>query len=205
MSERFNITYEEITSLQEELIVAFHRNSNENNAAGGVDFLRAIRDNTMSNFNLWHLEDKVRRIDIADSEIVELKREIDKENQKRNNGIERIDEILISILPQLTEDEKKELPMNSETPGSIIDRLSIGNLKVYHMNEQIMRKEVSIEHIENCKNKLNILKLQKRDLSVAFDQLMQDLFNRKKQLQIYRQFKMYNDSRLNPAIYEKNN
>jgi hypothetical protein len=73
------------------------------------------------------------------------------------------------------------------------------------MNEQIERKDVSQEHILNCRKKLNILKKQKIDLSLSFDQLLQDYRSGVKKIKVYRQMKMYNDSTLNPELYQKNN
>ena len=73
------------------------------------------------------------------------------------------------------------------------------------MNEQTERKDVSQEHILNCSGKLNILKNQKVDLSLSFDQLLQDYKSGVKKMKVYRQMKMYNDSTLNPELYQKNN
>jgi hypothetical protein len=73
------------------------------------------------------------------------------------------------------------------------------------MNEQTERKDVSQEHILNCSEKLNILKKQKIDLSLSFDQLLQDYSSGIKKMKVYRQMKMYNDSTLNPELYQKNN
>jgi hypothetical protein len=73
------------------------------------------------------------------------------------------------------------------------------------MNEQTERKDVNQEHILNCNEKLNILKQQKIDLSLSFDQLLQEYKSGVKKMKVYRQMKMYNDSTLNPELYQKNN
>lgn len=93
--------------------------------------------------------------------------------------------------------------MNSETPGSIIDRLSINMLKIYHMKEQTQRTDASQKHIESCRQKLNILEIQKGDLSVCLTELMNDLLKGTKYFKVYRQMKMYNDPNLNPVLYGK--
>lgn len=151
------------------------------------------------NYQLWHTEDEARRIDVDDSHIADCKRRIDKLNQSRQDRIEKIDESIIQMWEWVS--ENLALPINSETPGSIIDRLSVASLKIFHMREQTERKDVDAGHIENCKAKLERLYEQRRDLAAAFDCLIDDLYNRRKRLKVYRQFKMYNDPMLNPAIY----
>ncbi len=64
-------------------------------AAGTLHNLgEAVSELAMRNIKLWHLEDQVRRTDLADADIVKLKREIDKNNQERNNFMDKVDEIL---------------------------------------------------------------------------------------------------------------
>ena len=97
------------------------------------------------------------------------------------------------------------LPMNTETPGSVIDRLCIAALKIFHMEEELLRADASIEHKASCKTKLQRLNLQRGDLASSYDVLIEDLFNKRKKLVVYRQFKMYNDPALNPSVYGKRN
>jgi hypothetical protein len=47
----------------------------------------------------------------------------------------------------------------------------------------------------------NILLEQRQDLAHALDKLFLDLRQVRKRHKVYRQFKMYNDPRFNPAIY----
>jgi hypothetical protein len=158
------------------------------------------------NYKLWHLEDITRRRDIEDKIIAETKRNIDILNQERNDTIEAIDEWLYQMLilhrASAIDDS---LPMNSETPGSIMDRMSVLALKIYHMDEQTRRDDVSTQHIYSCQKKLYILQEQAEDLSTCLEVLLKDIFDGKKKLKIYRQFKMYNDPKLNPQLYEKKN
>ena len=93
--------------------------------------------------------------------------------------------------------------MNSETPGSIIDRLSINALKIYHMDEEIQRLDATEEHQKKCSGKLSILHEQRNDLKKSLEKLLDDLSNGKKRLKIYQQMKMYNDENLNPVLYQK--
>jgi len=155
------------------------------------------------NYELWHQEDIARDPKATDTEIARVKRNIDKLNQKRNDMIEKVDEKISDILSDKNIEVNKNATMNSETPGSIIDRLSINMLKIYHMKEQTQRTDVSQEHIESCRQKLNILEIQKKDLTVCLTELMNDLVHGAKYFKVYRQMKMYNDPNLNPVLYGK--
>jgi len=157
------------------------------------------------NYELWHQEDIARDPKATDTEIARVKRNIDKLNQKRNDMIEKVDEKISDILSDKNIEVNKDATMNSETPGSIIDRLSINMLKIYHMKEQTQRTDASQKHIESCRQKLNILEIQKGDLSVCLTELMNDLLKGTKYFKVYRQMKMYNDPNLNPVLYGKKN
>ena len=82
-----------------------------------------------------------------------------------------------------------------ETVGSLIDKLSINELKIYHMKEQLQRDDVDDTFIRECQLKLSILNTQRRDLSEELQELMDDVITGRKQLRIYRQLKMYNDKK----------
>jgi len=159
----------------------------------------AILKLLLRNFQLWHTEDEARRKDVPDSCIADCKRKIDKLNQSRQDIIEKCDELIILIWPWVS--ENSDLPMNTETPGSVIDRLSVASLKMFHMKEQTLRTDVGSLHIAKCNDKLNALGNQRKDLALAFDQLIEGLCEHRKKLKVYRQFKMYNDPSLNPAMY----
>ena len=155
------------------------------------------------NFELWHKEDLARDPDASDAIISSVKRAIDVLNQRRNDLIEQIDHFLVNIL--LTENlgNNPEAEMNSETPGNIIDRLSINALKIYHMNEETRREEADKDHRIKTEEKLLILKDQRDDLEKCLLKLLDDLYKGKKFLKVYRQMKMYNDETLNPILYTK--
>lgn len=85
----------------------------------------------------------------------------------------------------------------AETVGSLIDKIIILDLKIYHMDEQVSRKDADREHIQECTEKMRVLKVQKDDLSHELDELIDDLIKGKKKLNVYRQFKMYNDPKYN--------
>ena len=148
---------------------------------------------------LWDEEDLARRKDVADSEIAANKRAIDGFNQKRNDAIERMDEVILSALEQVL--PLAESRLNSETAGSMIDRLSILSLKVFHMGLQTQRKDASPEHIATCSAKLVRLQEQRQDLASCLDRLLEDCAEGRAYYKVYRQFKMYNDATLNPYLY----
>ncbi len=92
--------------------------------------------------------------------------------------------------------------MNTETPGGVIDRLSVLALRLYHMEEQAQRPDAAQEHRAEAAQKLAVLRRQHQDLAKSLAQLLKDIFAGRKELKVYRQFKMYNDAALNPAIYQ---
>jgi hypothetical protein len=153
------------------------------------------------NFWLWHKEDEARRTDISDEEIATAKRTIDMQNQQRNDGIENIDLWIDNVLNAAGINPGVEVELNSETPGSMVDRLSILSLKIYHMDEQSMRKDLGAELQELCEIRANVLREHRHDLALALDKLFLDLRQVRKRHKVYRQYKMYNDPRFNPAIY----
>jgi hypothetical protein len=149
----------------------------------------------------WHLEDICRDPKVTDGDMAALKRRIDKSNQDRTDKVEQLDDWIIDSFKQVK--VAANAPLNTESPAWVIDRLSILALKIYHMREQVERKDVDQEHIQKCQNKLNVLLDQKVDLSQSFDDFMQDISQGKKRVKVYRQMKMYNDEKLNPALYKK--
>ena len=98
---------------------------------------------------------------------------------------------------------QSDAKINTESPAWAIDRLSILALKIYHMHEEATRESASQEHRESCKQKLDILLEQRKDLSSAIDDLLEDISNGKKYMKVYKQMKMYNDDELNPMLYAK--
>lgn len=167
----------------------------------GNDGLRNhIEQNHFFNASLWAEEDQARRTDVHDSEIAKNKRLIDKFNQARNDMIERIDE---DILSQFKEIDFSDARLNSETAGSMIDRLSILSLKIYHMGIQANRESADQNHRDACSKKQETLRVQRHNLALCFDQLIHELSSGKSKYYIYHQFKMYNDPSLNPYLYQK--
>lgn len=149
----------------------------------------------------WHFEDIIRDPHIDPVEALSLKRRIDRSNQDRTDLVEQIDSYFrlkysdVQILP--------DARLNTESPAWAIDRLSILALKIYHMREQAERTDATAEHREKCGAKLQVLLEQQRDLSLAIDQLLDDIQAGRKYMKVYHQMKMYNDPSTNPVLYKK--
>ncbi|RZL36583.1 MAG: DUF4254 domain-containing protein [Rubrivivax sp.] len=169
-----------------------------------------IAANHFHNRSLWAQEDLARRTRAPDAEIVANKRAIDRHNQARNDAIERIDEFLLAALGLVdTATLASALPrstvasgarLNSETAGSMLDRISILGLKIAAMREQTLRQDVDEMHRQSCGERLQRLTQQRADLGGCFDELLADARAGRAYFKVYRQFKMYNDPRLNPAL-----
>ncbi|HXJ09121.1 MAG TPA: DUF4254 domain-containing protein [Burkholderiales bacterium] len=159
----------------------------------------AIEANHWHNGSLWEQEDLARRRNVPDSDIASNKRAIDAHNQKRNDAIEKIDEALLAVLDDITRMRKAR--QHSETAGAMIDRLSILSLKIKAMRAQTERGDVDQAHLEACTSKLNLLLQQRSDLAACLDRLLAEASRGETFFKVYRQFKMYNDPKLNPAVY----
>lgn len=149
----------------------------------------------------WHYEDIIRLPNIDPVEAVSLKRKIDASNQDRTDMVEYIDSYFLNKYKDV--EIKKGAKINTETPAWAIDRLSILALKIYHMNEEATRKSASVEHRKKCQIKLDVLLEQRVDLSIAIDELLEDIEKGEKYMKVYKQMKMYNDEETNPMLYKK--
>ena len=188
-----------IIKLQDELTNRWHE-------AGAVDsvlkdpWLDAVARQHRANFDLWHIEDEARRPDAADAKIAEVKRGVDRTNQRRNDLAEDLDRTLLDWLaPQKLPHE--EAPLHSESPGLIIDRLSILALKIYHTREESDRRDASPAHAARNRERLAILEEQRADLARCLDVLWRETLDGTRRFKLYLQLKMYNDPSLNPSIY----
>ena len=125
---------------------------------------------------------------------------IDASNQDRTDTVEFIDSYFLDTYKNVEVAPKAKI--NSESPAWAIDRLSILALKIFHMKEETVRANATQNHVDNCKDKLEILNQQCKDLCRAIDQLLNDIELGNKYMLIYKQMKMYNDEDLNPVLYK---
>jgi hypothetical protein len=146
----------------------------------------------------WHLEDIIREPSISPEKALEIKRKIDSSNQDRTDLVELLDDYFFDEFKNAV--AEKDAFIATETPAWAIDRLSILNLKIWHMREEAERKDADEEHRNKCSFKLNVLLQQKEDLSLAIDQLFSNIKSGKSIIKTYKQMKMYNDPSLNPVL-----
>lgn len=151
----------------------------------------------------WHLEDIIRDPAIDPVAALSIKRRIDASNQERTDMVEYIDSYFLNQYKTVT--AQPGAVINTESPAWAIDRLSILELKIFHMQLEAERKDASEMHRNNCSQKLAVLVEQRKDLSLAIDQLLQDIAEGRKYMKVYRQMKMYNDASLNPVLYKESN
>ena len=185
-----------IPALHDEYTARWHSDPQ----AGSDSGLNAlILEQHRQNFALWHEEDRARAPLAPTEQIAQTKRNIDALNQVRNDLVEAIDRELLQQLQR--EGVRMSGELHSETPGMIIDRLSILSLKIFHTREQIERSDVDADHVERNRERLRVLVEQREDLAECLTKLWQEIHNRRRKFKLYRQLKMYNDPKLNPEVY----
>jgi hypothetical protein len=184
----------QIVRLQQEATQRWHVPAEMPAPANELDQL--VVEQHRANFDLWHEEDEARDPEATPEKIVRIKKAIDRLNQRRNDLTERIDRTLLEAAGK----QRAEAPLHSETPGMMIDRLSILELKRFHTEEEIARA-AGEEHAQRNRERLAVLNEQRGDLSDALDALWADVSAGRRRFKLYRQMKMYNDPALNPALY----
>lgn len=199
MADVFHFSAVEIAGLQDRATEAWHGDD----AVGGVvePLYATVQAQHRANFDLWHVEDQARMPGATDAEIVSVKRAIDTINQRRNDLAEQCDALLLESLAG-SELPKPGAELNSESPGLMIDRLSILALKIFHTREEIERPNAPAGHAERNRERLRLLTEQRGDLVACLDRLWAEVLEGQRRFKVYRQLKMYNDPTLNPAIYK---
>jgi predicted nucleic acid-binding protein len=186
-----------ITRIQDEMTATLHEMEGQLEIEADADGVMALMmAQHRANFDLWHEEDKARVPGASDTEIAEVKRAIDRLNQRRNDLVEKVDLWLMERLEQ-----NLEAPLHSETPGLMIDRLSILALKIFHTREESCRETATQQHRERNIERLAMLNEQRGDLAACLDSLWAQVLGGGRRFKLYRQMKMYNDPELNPAVY----
>lgn len=184
----------DIADLHDRFTAAWHRERGIPSDVSG--FARTVVEQHARNFDLWHQEDRARAPQASAEEIAFVKRAIDALNQQRNDLMERIDTEALRIVPPGCTAE-----LHSETPGMMIDRLSILSLKIFHTREELDRPGTDETHKKKNGERLAILNEQRQDLWQALQRLWQQSERGERRFKVYRQLKMYNDPALNPEIY----
>ena len=180
--------------MQDERTLAWHGTGSELHGNGLMELATSQH---RANFDLWHEEDKARDSHATDAEIAAVKHAIDRLNQQRNDLVEKMDESLLA----LASEQNAKAPLHSETPGMMIDRLSILALKIYHTREETQRETATEAHRARNAARLAVLEEQRRDLAGCLDALWAEVIAGTRRFKLYRQMKMYNDPELNPVMY----
>jgi len=191
-----------VVKLQDELTTAWHSPADPPDESFFPDWPARVARQHRANYDLWHIEDEARTPGATDADLAEVKRRIDRTNQLRNDLVEELDRALIEWLaPQKL--PHPDAPLHSESPGLMIDRLSILSLKIFHTREEADRTDAPAGHTERNRERLAILEEQRADLASCLQSLWRDTLAGSRRFKLYRQLKMYNDPSLNPAIYRK--
>ena len=183
-----------VAALQEEWTAAWH---GEGTAGGEESFEGLVEREHRANFELWHEEDRAREPGASDAEVAAVKHAIDRSNQRRNDAIEQMDSWLLAWVGA----QKAGAPLHSETPGMMLDRLSILALKLFHTRLEAERASASAEHRARNAERAEVLAAQRADLVECLVELMGEVAAGTRRFKLYRQMKMYNDPELNPRIY----
>ncbi len=205
----FHFSAVEIAALHDRATALWHHDS-DTQPDGEVrpdepSFLSTVTAQHRANFDLWHTEDRARTPHATDRDIAEVKHAIDRLNQRRNDLAEQCDAMLLNYATEALHPKggpSSTAPLHSESPGLMIDRLSILALKIFHTQEEIDRPNAPAGHTERNRERLALLTEQRDDLIECLDQLWSQVLEGTRRFKIYRQLKMYNDPTLNPAIYE---
>lgn len=185
-----------IAALQQLATSAWHQPQPAPQQAGSP-FEALVLQQHRANFDLWHEEDAARNPEASDAEIARVKHAIDRLNQQRNDLVEQIDLTLLELTPV----QNVAAPLHSETPGLIIDRLSILALKIFHTGEEAVRADASEAHRSRNRDRLAVLEAQREDLAACLGELWTQINSGQRRFKLYRQLKMYNDPTLNPVLY----
>ncbi len=153
-----------------DLALSWHRKEPETSWEGEAIAVMSLRLHAI-NFALWHHEDAVRRPDADDREVARRKRTIDDLNARRNETIEDIDVTLLDRFPP-----NPTARLHTETPGTIVDRLSVLALRILHTDDRFGPRH-------------RVLEEQYDDLLGGLDQLLTGIRGGEARFKLYRQFK----------------
>ena len=191
------LNVDRLVRIQDEATIAWHRREAVSAARNPLEAI--VLEQHRANYDLWHQEDGARDPEAADATIADVKHAIDRINQRRNDLVEQMDALLLEAAGPQVEDA----PLHSETPGMIVDRLSILELKVYHTALEVHRETATDAHRARNAARLAVLEGQRADLAACLDALWSDVLAGRRRVKLYRQMKMYNDPELNPVLYGK--
>jgi hypothetical protein len=138
----------------------------------------------------WHEEDRSRAHGAGDAVLAAVKRSIDASNRRRVQTIDALD-VHLHEATTATITPAADAVLNSETPGSIIDRLTVLALKRYHVAEALAAAEGDDRPAMQAR--LDTIVEQFDDLAGCLERLLADLRAGRVRLKLYRQVKVYRD------------
>ena len=192
----------DIAALHDQLTASWHEEALESWHSPSDAWIALVSRQHLANFELWHTEDEARTPGASDAELARVKRRVDTTNQRRNDLAEQIDLALLEALAPAGF-PNPEADLHSESPGLIVDRLSILALKIFHTREEVVRAGAPAGHAERNRERLEILETQRADLAGCLNRLWSETLAGRRSFKVYRQLKMYNDPSLNPAVYRR--
>ncbi|AZS70577.1 hypothetical protein DDE74_06135 [Streptomyces lydicus] len=132
------------------------------------------------NGRLWDTEDRVRGALLSPAQVADCKREIDQLNAERNVLAERADE----VLGALADSGRADVPLHTETLASVVDRLSVLTLRIWHSERSSARDEMA-------RRRVPALHGQREELCAALDSLVSDVVAGRKRLPVPARYKFY--------------
>lgn len=79
-----------------------------------------------------------------------------------------------------------------ETLGSLIDKLSVTNIKLYHQEDMAQEEGAGDKQVANAKRKISVLNRQRNALIEEIDVLFEEVITKKRSVPIvFRQLKDY--------------
>lgn len=192
-----------LASLQQQCVARWHDQPIDNPVEAESSLAWHVCQQHQFNFRLWHEEDLARAPHADDGQIARVKRSIDRLNQQRNDWIEILDDHIAAILHEAGVRTTDDTPINTETAGSAIDRLSIMALRIYHYQDEVDRRGDDDDDRASLIGRIELAHSQRAELIQSLQQLVDDLLSGRKRHRTVHQLKMYNDPRLNPAIYRQ--
>ncbi len=139
----------------------------------------------------WHEEDRSRAHDADDAVLAAVKRSIDASNARRVQAIEALDRHVMRVLAE-ADLPVASAPLHSESPGSIVDRISVLALKLYHIREELATAH-GTDAEARLHDRLAGLDEQMHDLAGCLDRLFLEIAAGQRRIKLYRQVKVYRD------------
>ena len=155
------------------------------------DFRGLVLQQHYGNFRQWRWEDVCRQPGIDDHALAQAKRAIDKLNGRRHELIEAMDDALLKALHRQGLEQNPRAPLNSESPGSMIDRCSILALRLHFKQAQIDRSPQTGRELKKFEAVHAFISKQRADLLGCLEELMAAVAAGGRRFPVYRHFKIY--------------